>query len=228
MDFFGAQARSRRNTRVLILLFFLATAAVISCVTLAFHLLTRVSADPALALGGEHIQRLIGVALGTLVFIGLASLYRVASLRSGGAKVARDLGGTEVMPDDEDRLRRRLHNVVEEMSIASGVPVPRVFVLENESGINAFAAGFSIDDAAVAVTDGALRHFSRDELQGVVAHEFSHILNGDMRLNLRLMGPLFGILALALERLGHSKNAVYDGSWIEWGAYPALAIETGA
>src|SRR5690606_20462306 len=88
-------------------------------------------------------------------------------------------------------------NVVEEMAIASGVPVPAVFVLPEE-GINAFAAGYGIHDAAVAVTHGALRHLTRDELQGVIAHEFSHILNGDMRLNIRLIGLLHGLLVLAL------------------------------
>ncbi len=198
MDFFGAQARSRRNTRTLVFLFSLATLAVVGVVTFAFHLMTSATTDAAAGLDAAHENRVIAVALGTLVFIGLASLYRIASLRSGGARVARDLGGVEVHADDRDRYRRRLYNVVEEMSIASGVPIPRIFVLERESGINAFAAGFDVDDAAVAVTDGALRHFSRDELQGVIAHEFSHVLNGDMRLNIRLMGPLFGILALAL------------------------------
>ena len=108
------------------------------------------------------------------------------------------MGGTLVPADASDPLRRRLRNVVEEMAIASGVPVPEIYVLEEESGINAFAAGYAPGDAAVAVTRGALELLDRDELQGVIAHEFSHILNGDMRLNIRLMGVLFGILVLSL------------------------------
>ena len=119
-------------------------------------------------------------------------------LSRGGASVARALGGTEIHGDSQDPLHRRLVNVVEEMSIAAGVPVPDIFVLESESGINAFAAGLEQSDAAVAVTRGALERLSRAELQGVIAHEFSHILNGDMRINQRLMGFSFGILVLAL------------------------------
>ncbi|WP_224408438.1 M48 family metalloprotease, partial [Afifella sp. IM 167] len=106
--------------------------------------------------------------------------------------------GTLVTPDTTDPLRRRLRHVVEEMAIASGVPVPEIYLLEQEAGINAFAAGYTPADAAVAVTQGALETLSRAELQGVIAHEFGHILNGDMRLNIRLMGVLFGILVLAL------------------------------
>ena len=130
--------------------------------------------------------------------IALGSLFRMVNLRAGGGVVARELGGSLVEPDTNDPLRRRLRNVVEEIAIASGVPVPEIYVLEHESGINAFAAGYSTADAAVAVTRGTLEHLDRDELQGVIAHEFSHILNGDMRLNIRLMGILFGILVMAM------------------------------
>jgi len=118
--------------------------------------------------------------------------------RSSSAPASGPPGGTLVAPDTVDPLRRRLRNVVEEMAIASGVPVPEIYVLEAESGINAFAAGFAPGDAAVAVTRGTLESLDRDELQGVIAHEFSHILNGDMRLNIRLMGVLFGIMVLGL------------------------------
>jgi len=130
--------------------------------------------------------------------IGLASLFKITTLRSGGGQVARQLGGTLVDSDPRDASRRRLRNVVEEIALASGVPVPEIYVLEQESGINAFAAGYAPADAAVAVTRGALEKLDRNELQGVIAHEFSHILNGDMRINIRLMGALFGILLLAL------------------------------
>jgi Zn-dependent protease with chaperone function len=128
----------------------------------------------------------------------IASAGRSAMLASGGASVARMLGGTEIRQDSADPLHRRLVNVVEEMSIAAGVPVPDVFVLESEAGINAFAAGLEQGNAAVAVTRGALERLSRAELQGVIAHEFSHILNGDMRINQRLLGLSFGILVLSL------------------------------
>jgi Zn-dependent protease with chaperone function len=137
-------------------------------------------------------------AIATTGVVGLASLFRIASLRSGGGQVARQLGGTLVDSDTRDFKRSRLRNVVEEIALASGVPVPEIYVLEQESGINAFAAGYTPADAAVAVTRGALEKLDRDELQGVIAHEFSHVLNGDMRLNIRLMGMLFGILLLAL------------------------------
>ena len=125
-------------------------------------------------------------------------MFKTSVLSSGGGAVATQMGGTLVPASVQDPLRRRLRNVVEEMAIASGVPVPEIYVLEEESGINAFAAGYTPSDAAVAVTRGTLELLDRDELQGVIAHEFSHILNGDMRLNIRLMGVLFGIMVLGL------------------------------
>ena len=145
-----------------------------------------------------NLPLLAGGAVVTVGIVGLASLFRTMGLRAGGGHVARQLGGTPVESDTRDLKRRRLHNVVEEIALASGVPVPEVYVLEQESGINAFAAGYTPADAAVAVTRGALEKLDREELQGVIAHEFSHILNGDMRINIRLMGLLFGILLLAL------------------------------
>ncbi len=135
----------------------------------------------------------------TVGIISLGSLWKIFSLgRGGGAGVATSLGGRRVDSATEDLAEKRLLNVVEEMAIASGTPVPEVYLLDAERGINAFAAGFSVDDAAIGITRGALETLSRDELQGVVAHEFSHILNGDMRLNLRLMGVVHGILVLSL------------------------------
>ncbi len=147
---------------------------------------------------GQQAGVIAGVAVLTSLLIAGATLYKTARLASGGGRVASDLGGTLVAPDVKDPLRRRLRNVVEEMAIASGVPVPEIYVLEAESGINAFAAGYAPGDAAIAVTRGALELLDRDELQGVIGHEFSHILNGDMRLNIRLMGILFGIMVLGL------------------------------
>ncbi len=205
MNFFEAQELSRRSTRRLVILYLLATLAIIAAVT-AIVAIAFGQANPLSLSGpgdlpswlGANAALLGGTAAATGGFIGLASTYKIARLSSGGARVALDMGGTEVTGDAADPLRRRLRNVVEEMAIASGVPVPRLFVMEREDGINAFAAGFSPEDAAIAVTRGALENLNRDELQGVIAHEFSHVLNGDMRLNIRLMGVLFGILAIAV------------------------------
>ena len=204
MNFFEAQDRSRRTSRWLVAVFLLATAVIIAAVTLIVAAaLALMQPETAVGLlnGGRLSANagLLGtVALATGSVIGLASLYRTARLSDGGGQVARELGATPVPTDVQDPLRLRLRNVVEEMAIASGVPVPEIYVLEEEPGINAFAAGFNPGDAAIAVTRGTLETLDRDELQGVVAHEFSHILNGDMRLNIRLMGLLFGILAIAL------------------------------
>jgi Zn-dependent protease with chaperone function len=146
-----------------------------------------------------NIAGIIGVTtLLTAGAIAVATLYRMATLRGGGGRVARELGGDYVPEDTSDPQLRRLRNVVEEIAIASGVPVPEIYVLQHEASINAFAAGWSTSDAAVTVTRGALERLNRDELQGVIAHEFSHVVNGDMRLNIRLMGLLFGILFLAI------------------------------
>ncbi|MGI9290540.1 MAG: M48 family metallopeptidase, partial [Gammaproteobacteria bacterium] len=204
MNFFDSQDLALRKTRFLLLLMTLAVGVIVLSVTFVIAgtiwISVRTSADYgsfifwALA----NSQLLIVVALSITAFIGIASIYRVVTLSQGGGRVARDLGGTPVSIYDSDPLRSRLHNVVEEMALASGVPVPEVFVMDQEAGINAFAAGFRPEDAAVAVTRGALETLNREELQGVIAHEFSHILNGDMRLNIRLMGPLFGILAIGL------------------------------
>ncbi|HEV2089039.1 MAG TPA: M48 family metallopeptidase, partial [Cryptosporangiaceae bacterium] len=194
MNFFERQRQVRRLSWRLVFLFAVAVVGIVLTVDLAV----------VFALGGfdRPIRQTVGVmlltSLATGAGIGLASLYRTLSLRAGGGKVARDLGGVGVPADTTDPRLRRLRNVVEEIAIASGVPVPEVYVLPDEPGINAFAAGWSPSDAAVAVTRGALERLNRDELQGVIAHEFSHVLNGDMRLNIRLMGLLYGILALAV------------------------------
>jgi Zn-dependent protease with chaperone function len=135
---------------------------------------------------------------GSLALILGGSFYKIAQLAGGGTVVAERLGGRRVYPNTTDATERRLLNVVEEMALASGVPVPPVFLLNDERGLNAFAAGFSPSDAVIGVTRGAAEQLSRDELQGVMGHEFSHILYGDMRLNLRLIGVLHGILLLGL------------------------------
>ncbi len=165
-------------------------------------------------------QALVAATLLTLALIGLSSLFRIAALRSGGGEsVALQMGGTPVPEDTTDFNLRRLRNVVEEIAIASGVPVPRIFGLEHEAGINAFAAGYAPADAVIAVTRGALDRLNRDELQGVIAHEFAHVLNGDMRLNIRLIGVLFGIMVLAI--IGR-KVLLYGGRSRDRGAAAVL------
>jgi Zn-dependent protease with chaperone function len=195
MNFFERQAAARRASFRLMFLFAFAVLGIVCAIDLVVWV--------ALAASDERTSAQIGaivavVSILTIAVIGLGSLYRIASLRGGGAAIALQMGGTPVPEQTHDPQLRRLRNVVEEISIASGVPMPQLYVLEHEAGINAFAAGYTPADAAVAVTRGALERLNRDELQGVIAHEFSHVLNGDMRLNIRLIGVLFGILMIAL------------------------------
>jgi Zn-dependent protease with chaperone function len=203
MDFFSRQAQARSQTRWIILAFTVAILLVVIGLDLVlFSLFGMANHEAAFIAPVEFVARNPGTALFcTLVIlgvIGLASLFKAAQLRDGGGVVARTLGGTRISRDTGDIKRKRLHNVVEEMAIASGVPMPEIYVLEQESSINAFAAGHSPANAAIAVTQGALDNLNRDELQGVIAHEFSHVLNGDMRLNVQLMGWLFGLFVIAL------------------------------
>ncbi len=192
MDFFTRQAQARQQTGRLLFLYALAVVGIIAAVHfLAASLITKGEdlLNPGIAflsLAGTFAVILIGVGVGK------------ASLSSGGRAVAEMCGGRPVEPGTSDPTERRYLNVVEEMSIASGTPMPAVFVLDDEEGINAFAAGHNTNDYAVAVSRGCLNQLSRDELQGVVAHEFSHILNGDMLRNIRLTGWLYGIMGLAL------------------------------
>ena len=203
MNFFAAQDQARRSSRRLVIAYIIATILIVMGVTAivgfaAFSFTPGNYAYPAGQFARDNLGLLGGTALVTTLFILGSSLYKTSVLSAGGGRVAVDMGGTLVATDVKDPLRRRLRNVVEEMAIASGVPVPEIYVLEEEQGINAFAAGYSPSDAAVAVTRGTLEILDRDELQGVIAHEFSHILNGDMKLNVRLMGVLFGIMVLGL------------------------------
>jgi Zn-dependent protease with chaperone function len=202
VDFYSRQAAARGQTRWLVFAFIVALLAV--ALALDFVLFTFLA-------GRSHYYGLSAleyaranpgqVALSTLLVMGVlsvASLYKSMELRGGGGVVARSLGGVPVSSDTADLKRRRLLNIVEEMAIASGVPMPEVYVLEQEPGINAFAAGHTPANAAVTVTQGALDRLSRDELQGVIGHEFSHVLNGDMRLNVQLMGWIFGLFVIGL------------------------------
>lgn len=205
VNFFARQAETRRLSRRLVFLFAFAVIVVVAAVDLVvFSLLASVGRDtqgfalPTTDWLAAHPGAVALTTLTVLGVIGLSSLYKTSALSGGGGVVARSLGGVRVSADTTDPHERRLLNVVEEMAIASGVPTPEVYLLEQESGVNAFAAGHNPANAVVAVTRGALNALNRAELQGVIAHEFSHILNGDMRLNVRLMGLLFGLLVIAI------------------------------
>ena len=205
MDFFERQDQARRNTKLLVVYFVLGVAMLILAVYAAtLAIFTGVASrhhhvyDDQVQLVLWNPQLFFGAAIGTLAVIALGSGFKTLELAQGGSTVATMLGGRLVDPATSDPDERKLRNVVEEMAIAAGVPVPQVYLLPEERAINAFAAGHSTSDAVVAVTAGAMKLLSRDELQGVIGHEFSHILNGDMRLNLRLMGVIFGILCLAV------------------------------
>ncbi len=150
-------------------------------------------------------------AVGTLIVVGGGSLYKIAELRAGGHVVAEQLGGRLLTSGTADLVEQRLLNVVEEMALASGTPTPPVYLMDQEDGINAFAAGFSPQDAVIGVTRGTATRLDRDELQGVIAHEFSHILNGDMRMNLRLMGLLHGILIIGMLGYFILRTSFYTG-----------------
>ncbi|MEN8135929.1 MAG: M48 family metallopeptidase [Thermodesulfobacteriota bacterium] len=201
MDFFSAQDKARQNTGWLVILF---TMAVISLIVMAnllvmgvFGYLQSKAPVEASELQPLDWEVFVVVGFGVLVVIGLGSLYKIMALSGGGDRIAEMMGGQLIVDGTGDPDRQKILNVVEEMAIASGSPVPPVYLL-NEKGINAFAAGYSPSDAVIGVTRGAINKLSRDELQGVIGHEFSHILNGDMRLNIKLIGILHGILLLGL------------------------------
>ena len=205
-DFFERQSLARRYTRWLVVLFTLAVLGIVVAtffVTLAamdnVHLVNdKLPAE--FSSRTPHTSRwqipLLASGAALLLILG-GSMFKLAQLRGGGTVVAERIGGRRIYPNTTDPLERRMLNVVEEMALASGVPVPPVFMLP-EQGINAFAAGYTPSDAVVAVTRGCVQQLTRAQLQGVIAHEFSHILNGDMRLNIRLIGVLHGILLLSL------------------------------
>ncbi len=202
--FFENQESARRNTSQLVVLFGLAVIAIVAMLyALAVVVAAAQAADPnlpepALILEWWQPDLLVMVVLATMAVVASGSLYKILQLRGGGEVVAEALGGTLIASDTSDPNQRRLLNVVEEMAIASGTPIPPVYMMNDESGINAFAAGFSPGDAVVGVTRGTVEQLSRDELQGVIAHEFSHILSGDMRLNIKLMGVVHGILIIGM------------------------------
>ena len=196
--FFDRQDTARRNTGRLVALFFLAVVAIVGVTSTVAFMGMQAAASGKPDLRGAPIPVAILVGLGTLALIALGTTYKVIGLRMGGGKnVAESVGGKQLSPNSNDLEEQRVMNVVEEMAIASGTPVPPVYLMDEDS-INAFAAGYSPSDAVIGVTRGAVRNLTRDELQGVIAHEFSHVLNGDMRINIRLIGILHGILLMHL------------------------------
>ena len=225
MDFFANQDTARRHTTLLVFYFLLAVLGIVVAVNavsaIAFKAVAAKAANGEAAAIPGVLYLLVTIV--TLAIIGIGSLVQIIGMASGGAAVARMMGARPVSGRSRDANERRLLNVVEEMAIASGVSVPQVFVMADQRSINAFAAGFSPNQAAVVVTRGTLEALNRDELQGVIGHEFSHILNGDMRLNMRLMGVLGGILVLAtLGRMVADVSAQGDSK-----AWPLVMLGLG-
>lgn len=213
MNFFEHQDQARRNTTKLLLLFGLSIAVMIAAFYGVAIAILSTQATPAL--GGLILWRpgvLFWVTSGTLAFMVVGSSTKLAQLSQGGHSLAKGLGGRELNPLTDDPDEQRLINVVSEMALASGTPIPAVYLLDNEPGINAFAAGFTADKAVIGVTRGCLDQLSRDELQGVIGHEFSHILNGDMGLNLKLIGVIHGLLLIYIAGRLVLRLSYYDGS----------------
>jgi Zn-dependent protease with chaperone function len=203
LDFYQAQDDARRSTTRLIALFILAVISLVIMTNLLVMLVFGyVDAPGQLTMQNVASQfdwmtfAAIGVAV--VLIIAAGSAYKIMTLTGGGKVVAESLGGSPIHANTTDPLERKVLNVVEEMAIAAGTPVPPVYLLKDEEGINAFAAGNTPADAVIGITRGTAEQLSRDELQGVVAHEFSHILNGDMRMNIRLVGVLHGILIIGM------------------------------
>ncbi len=219
-DFFQQQDEAKRSSFKLIILMILATLGIVALayplMSILIIVIVGAVSEGDILIPPEFFLDPLGMLIVTatiaLIVLG-GSLYKIAQLQGGGRGIAERLGGRLLSPDTRNPDERKILNVVEEMAIASGVPVPPVYLMENEKGINAFAAGYSPDDAVIGVTRGSVELLSRDELQGVMAHEFSHILNGDMRQNIRLIGIVHGILAIGLigsvlMRIGFYSSAV--------------------
>ncbi len=210
MDFFAGQEVARRKSKFLVIYFVLAVIATVAAVYFAVMIawyVTLYNSDAQIETFAEEFSLAFSwwkpkvfqtVVTITVLIVGLGSIYKIRQLSRGGVTIAHLLGGRLVATDSRELNEKKLLNVVEEMAIASGMPVPQVYLLEEQSSINAFAAGRNIYDAVIGVSRGAVEALTRDELQGVIAHEFSHILNGDMKLNVHLMGFLHGILIIGL------------------------------
>ena len=236
-DFFERQDVARRNTTRLVILFALAVLALIVSIDLllaaTMGYLGRNPETGAIDWALAADPQVLSLAVfGTLLVAGGGTLFKISQLRGGGQVVAEQLGGRLINPDSAVPSEQQLLNVVQEMAIASGAPTPPVYLLDHEPGINAFAAGFTPSDAVIGVTRGAAEGMTRDELQGVIAHEFSHILNGDMRLNIRLIGLLHGILIIGILgyfvlRMGAFSGGGRSRSRQEGSPLPLLALGAG-
>ena len=199
MDFFEHQEAARKKTRLLVFYFLMAVVLIVAALNFIGFLIIRSQASPEFSLTfGDWFKHswFYAITIGSLLLILFGSLFRWFQLSAGGKAVASMVKAREILPDTNDLLEKRLLNVVEEMSIASGTSVPTVYVMDEEESINAFVAGLETSDTVLVVTRGALENLSRQELQGVVAHEFSHIFNSDMRINVRLIAILAGILLI--------------------------------
>ena len=209
MNFFESQDVARRNTRFLMFLFFLAVLSLVLLTNLL--VLVMINYGDTGAVMREQLNyswQLFGaVSLGVVTLIGVASLIRLQTLKRGGSVIAEMMDGILLVDAGDDYNKQKLLNCVAEMAIASSIPVPPVYLIQDPA-INAFAAGYSSGDAVIGITTGAIENLNREQLQGVIAHEFSHILNGDMRLNIRLIGVLHGILVLALA----GRMILYSGN----------------
>ncbi len=227
MNFYQAQDQARRKTWQL--------AAMFGAAVLTLIVLTNLLVAVAFGWGGQQVgmtfsqaiaeipaDSWIWISIGVVGVVGAASLYKYLSIQGGGRTIAEALGGHLIHQSTTDPLQRRLLNVVEEMAIASGVPVPPVYLIPEQS-INAFAAGFSPDDAVIGINQGTLEHLNREELQGVVAHEFSHILNGDTNINLRLIAILHGILFVGMIGYG----LLRAGGYSRRNGLPLFAVGAG-
>jgi Zn-dependent protease with chaperone function len=230
MNFFEQQDQARQNTTRLLGLFGVAIATMIALlysvilVGLLFLESKQSLAGQAFGVSLWQPELLWLCSLSVLAVVGLGSLWKLQTLRQGGHAVAVSLGGRRIAPDTQAYPEQLLLNVVEEMALAAGVSVPAVYLLEQEAGINAFAAGYSPNDAVIGVTRGCVEQLSRDELQGVIGHEFSHILNGDMSLNLRLIGVLHGILLIYLIGRVTLESAGRGGKDKGWALVMGLAL----
>jgi Zn-dependent protease with chaperone function len=197
MTFFEHQHQARRRTGLLVIYFILAVVLIIGAVNAVVYFAVTMTEAPPPTLDDWLLRPWwLWISLGTIGVILIGTLQTSLRLRGGGKAVAEMVGARRVSGSTKDPAEQRLINVVEEMSIASGTPAPVVYVLDEEPGLNAFVAGLRPTEAVLVVTRGALETWDRDELQGVIGHEYSHIFNGDMRLNVRLMGILAGILLI--------------------------------
>ena len=241
MDFFAHQDSARRQTGILLTLFAISVVLIIAAVYLTICFVVPFAEIAADSTGSYNDSSasgsgstmsfewwrptvLLWATLSTIAVVLLGCMIKINELRGGGAVVATSLGGQLIMRESASTEQQQLLNIVEEMAIASGVPVPPVYVLTRESSINAFAAGYTINDAVIGVSQGLIDRLSRDEIQGVIAHEYSHILNGDMRLNIQLMGLLNGILLIAIigyyclrtaELSGRNSRSKNNKKWLE-------------